>query len=500
MSGSLGPAGSDDVRLFEALLLVAIAATFLALILAKPGEERRVLHVASVTILLAIIQHAVEGSRWQLAPAYLFLASLCLLGTWRNIRRSSIARANRTGRRPLIVRSSIALGAAAMAISAALPFVLPVFAFPNPGGPYAIGTVTHHWTDRSRQEVFGNVPRAAREVMVQIWYPADRRTVPAPYVDDAAGLSEALGRLHNIPAFTFTHLEHVKTNASLSVPVSRARPSYPVLLFVEGITGYRQMNTSQVEALVSQGYIVVAIDQPYVAASVAFPDGRTVAGWSKDQMDPLIQQSINPSAQVPSVNGRAFPLGIIPYLSQDVSFVIDQLAALNGARTSAILRGKLDLQRVGIFGVSLGGIVVGDACRSEPRLKACIVMDAPTSSRVTLSGLRQPAMWITRDADTMRQEGWAEADIVRHQRTMRAAFDRSRSARYFVQVPGMFHADLTDVPLFSPLTSQLGITGPIGGRRAHMIVNAYSLAFFDRHLRGRPAPSLDQRASTISEF
>jgi hypothetical protein len=42
------------------------------------------------------------------------------------------------------------------------------------------------------------------------------------------------------------------------------------------------MNTFQVEELVSHGYIIVAIDQPYAAASVVFPDGRQVFGLSKN--------------------------------------------------------------------------------------------------------------------------------------------------------------------------------------------------------------------------
>jgi hypothetical protein len=34
-------------------------------------------------------------------------------------------------------------------------------------------------------------------------------------------------------------------------------------------------------------------------------------------------------------------------------------------------------------------------------------------------------------------------------------------------------------------------SGPIGGDRAHRIINAYSVAFFDRHLNGEPRVLLD---------
>ncbi len=486
------------MRLFEALLILSVALTFLLGLIPQLRVTRSVGWSAGVAILLAITQNVVEGSRWQLAPTYGLLGSLCLLWISRRLGPTGGTK-SKMALRHMFAGPAALLGVATMAVSVALPLVLPVFAFPRPIGAYAIGTVTYHWTDASRLEVFDKSPHASRELTVQIWYPADRRTTPAPYVDDAATLSAALGRLHGVPTFMFDHLRYVTTNADLAVPVSAKQPSYPVLIFLEGITGYRQMNMFQVEELVSHGYIVVAIDQPYVAASVVFPGGRDVAGLSKNQMDPLIQQSISPSAQAPTLNGQPFARGIIPYLAQDVTFAIDRLAALNETAARTILRERLDMESVGIFGVSLGGIVVGEACRIELRLEACLVMDAPMPSTAVLSGLNQPAMWITRDAKTMRHEGWAEPDVMQHQRTMRSAFNRSRSALYFVQVPGMFHANLTDVPLFSPLTSRLGITGPIDGRRAHAIVNAYSLAFFDRHLMSKSTPLLDRNDTRFRE-
>jgi hypothetical protein len=103
-------------------------------------------------------------------------------------------------------------------------------------------------------------------------------------------------------------------------------------------------------------------------------------------------------------------------------------------------------------------------------------------------------MWITRDAATMRCEGWSPADIDQHQTTMRAAFDGLPGDGYFVRVPGIFHADLTDIPSWSPLFGTLGVAGPIGARQAHSIVNAYSVAFFERHLRGNTTTLLDAPA------
>jgi hypothetical protein len=161
-----------------------------------------------------------------------------------------------------------------------------------------------------------------------------------------------------------------------------------------------------------------------------------------------------------------------------------------------ILTGKLDLQRIGIFGVSSGGVVGAEACLKDPRLKACLIMDVVMTADVVQKGLQQPSMWITRNADTMRLEreksgGWTEADIKQTQSTMRAVYDSLPGDGYFVQVPGMFHIDLTDDTYISPIFPYIGFSGPIGSQRAHAIINAYSVAFFDKHLKGVSTALLD---------
>ena len=39
-----------------------------------------------------------------------------------------------------------------------LRLFLPIFQFPRPTGPYAIGTLTYHWVDAERAEIFTDAP------------------------------------------------------------------------------------------------------------------------------------------------------------------------------------------------------------------------------------------------------------------------------------------------------------------------------------------------------
>ena len=241
----------------------------------------------------------------------------------------------------------LGLGLLALAISAALPLVCPVFGFPQPGGYYAIGTVTYHWTDAARPEIFVADPDARRELMVQIWYPASGggSSPRAPYMADADAVTvtSVFAGVHQLPTFIFGHFKYATTNAVASALVAADLPSYPVLFYLEGATGFRQMGTFQVEELVSHGYIVVALDQPGAAATVVFPDGHQVAAPPVADLKAMIGASCMQGNSKPLLNGRSVQGGsIIPYLVQDVSFALDQLAVLNRADPYGILSGRLD--------------------------------------------------------------------------------------------------------------------------------------------------------------
>lgn len=221
---------------------------------------------------------------------------------------------------------------------------MPVFRFPQPTGPHSIGTLTYHWVDTSRADIFAADPNARRELMAQVWYPAraDPTSRRAPYMQDAESVMAAFARIHGKPPFLFRQFKHVTTNAFVAARMADARSAYPVLIVPVGATGLRQMNTFQVEELVSHGYIVVAIDQPGAAADVVFPDGHEVPGVPVVELQALIRPSHIPSATSPLLQGR--PLAessIVPFLTQDVSFALDQLAVLNQADPNGVLTGRL---------------------------------------------------------------------------------------------------------------------------------------------------------------
>ncbi|NOT42388.1 MAG: carboxylic ester hydrolase [Alphaproteobacteria bacterium] len=464
------------MRPLEVLLTLVNLATFAALVFPRWRASRAARILPFTALLVVSAQILLEGARWQMVPAYALSVLFLLISL-----APTVKRAGAYG--PLwraVGYTGATFGAVVLALSGLLPLAFPVLRFPAPTGPHAIGTLTYHWVDAARPEIFTADPNDQRELTVQVWYPARANpSAPrAPYMRDGSVLAP-VARLLHLPGWVFTHLKYDMTNAMPSAPMADGAEVFPVLIFSHGRGGVRLHNTFQVEELVSHGYVVAAIDHPYAAAGVDFPDGRR-ANFDTRMMD------------------RRFQDRVVPFLAQDVSFTLNQLAAINQSDPSGILAGRLDLQRAGMFGVSLGGAVTAQACHNDARLRACLAMDVYMPADVVRNGLRQPTMWISRDADTMRREGWAQTDIDETQTTMRSVYESLPGDGYLVLVPNMFHQNLSDFPYFvaSPLDVWLGLDGPIDARRAHNIINAYSRAFFDRSLKGVTAqPLLDGPAS-----
>ena len=414
------------------------------------------------------------------------------------------------------MRRSVAIGGVILTMTAGaslavLAFGVPLTRIADPEGPYAVGSIEVVFTDPHRLEIFSeaNVPR---RVPAQILYPISKAASGrAPYMSHAPANLENMSRIHG--RFLAILLKGL---ARLDAPWSTARAPaaagrLPVIVYLPGVTGYREMNSFQTIDLAAHGYVVIALDQPGSVAASAMPDGTIIKGLNRTEIKSAVRPEYLAGAPIglpPRLTRwRSGQRSIIPYFAADASLILDQLALINGDPHSP-LAGKLDIWRVGIFGMSLGAIVAARACADDPRFDACLMMDAAMPIDVADSGLRQPALWLTRNAEMMRRErrsagGWPEDEIVNTQRSMRDAARHSRDG-VVIELPGAFHVSFTDFADRTPVLRWLGIAPDIDARAMHRKIAMLTRRFFDRKLTpanlktAAARPRGRRRARTVS--
>ena len=461
------------MRTFEIIVLIAALPPVFALLTPERTSGAWLQVLPLLAAVLTLMQLFLEGYRWQMLPAYLVIGFLvlCEAGLFVHSERASFY----AGAGALVV------WLAAVTLSAALP----VFEFPTPTGPFQVGTEVRHLTDPHRRETLSGNPSDPRELMVQIWYPVDPsfRGKRAPYRD------------RQVTNWHTSQLALVTTNSYLGAPLASAQPQYPVLVFSPSWSGQRVQNTFQVQDLASHGYIVVAMDHPYGTDVTVFPDGRIVRtklGVGEDySTQEAFERFVREAEQ--QVKIRA----------EDARFVIDELEALNRHDPEALLTAKLDLNRIGIFGHSLGGSVAAQACWLDPRFKAALDMDGMVAGESAREGSNCPVFFMMED-DVLPAKTVIPSLSPRDRRVAEFGYEQAammevslnKSGGYRMTIQGTTHRNFSDSPFFSPLKFLTG-AGTIPTTRCAQIVNQYSLAFFDKTLKGQGEPLLQ---STFREF
>jgi predicted dienelactone hydrolase len=246
-----------------------------------------------------------------------------------------------------------------------------VFDLPPPTGPQETGRTSFHWKDAARDELETKSPEDKRELMVHLFYPVDSNAsgTKAKYIPDADAMrppwnEEQVKRITAMRAFSIE-------NARLP----RGDGKCPVALFAPGGGAKALTYHTLLEDLASHGWVVAAIDPPYNARAVRFPDGRVLGNLSPGDRG-------WPEPRNAEESRRYYQERIVHWCG-DVSFVIDQLTVLDHGNGPFAKR--LDLQRgVGVFGHSRGGQAAGAVRLLDARVRSGINLDGMLGEQVIL--------------------------------------------------------------------------------------------------------------------
>jgi predicted dienelactone hydrolase len=426
-------------------------------------------------VVVVLIHLFAERYRWQMVPLYTLSAVVSTMAIARALRAGPASKEPRWERR--------LAGILTLALAVIPPVIFPVPQLPEPTGPYQVGTTIFGLTDTSRRAIYAPDPDDPREFVVQVWYPAKfgPDAERAPWIQQPDRVIPAAADHLRLPKFLFGHLDLFRTHSVLDAPFADGGSVHPVLLFSHGWSGLQVQNTYQMEELASHGYVVAAVSHTYGALITVFPDGRVVFNNPDALPTELPDEELEPIAE-----------RLVAQWSADMAFLLDHMEDLHEADPAGRFTGRLDLSGVGVLGHSTGGGATIEFCGQDGRCRTALTMDPfmlPVSSQVQESGLDVPFMALFSEAFF-----WDENE---------ASFQQLVEARltvaYDLELAGTVHYDFTDVPLFSPLSSLLGLSGEIGAQRLMEANRAYSLAFFDETLRGRKASLLDGPSSAFPE-
>ena len=376
--------------------------------------------------------------------------------------------------------------------------LVPLESIDPPKGKYNIGTQVYFWTDSSRGEVYTTDPTDYRELMVQIWYPAEggENYQKAPHVTFPKKSISSIAKTAGLPTSFGNHGTQLVSNSVFGLsPIQTEK--FPLILFSHGDGGLLTQNTSQVEELVSNGYIVIACNHTYNASITFDKDGNPI---------PYKQNvSWNEQAQY---HKKYYTNLLINYRYQDLAFLLQTLKQNNLNDGSANpFKNNIDFENVGAMGHSMGGGTTYIAMLKNNEIKAGVALDGwffGLLNEDAQTNTKKPFLHIG-------QEQFLDKDIegdINFSKDGKRNFDiyntilATNKESYGVYIKNSLHYSYTDMKLIynqkAPFALPLDSLGEVDKQIVDQVMDKTVLDFFKFSDRIEQATTL--RAITKHQF
>tara|TARA_X000000368_G_scaffold398829_1_gene369233 strand:+ start:382 stop:1623 length:1242 start_codon:yes stop_codon:yes gene_type:complete len=364
--------------------------------------------------------------------------------------------------------------------------LVPLESIDPPTGKYNIGTQVYFWTDNFRSEVYTTDPTDHRELMVQIWYPANggENYQKAPHVTFPKKSISSIAKTAGLPASFGNHGTQLVSNSVYGLsPIQNEK--FPLILFSHGDGGLLTQNTSQVEELVSNGYIVIACNHTYNASITFDKEGSPI---------PYKQNvSWNEQAQY---HKKYYTNLLINYRYQDLAFLLKTLKQnlLNDGSVNPFKK-NIDFEKVGAMGHSMGGGTTYIAMLKNNEVKAGVALDGwffGLLDEDAKTNTKKPFLHIG-------QEQFLDTDIegdINFSKDGKRNFDiyntilETNIESYGVYIKNSLHYSYTDMKLIynqdAPFSLPLDSLGEVDKKIVDKVLDKTVLEFFNYTLKDEP--------------
>jgi dienelactone hydrolase len=332
-----------------------------------------------------------------------------------------------------------------------------------------------------------------RELKITLWYPGEKKGAHAParYYPDY----DRLSHIESTPVPWFP--ESIPTHAFERLPVLTTRTGFPVLFFSPGLGTNTDSYTALFTELASHGYVVAAVDHTYDNRGTVMPDGRV-----------LYDDGMWSTALFSSKRERQrFTIERLNVMAADAIFALNQMEKLNRQQDGPF-NAKLDLNRVGIFGHSVGGPVGALTCQKDRRFKAAINLDGMPTGQPFVTGAaergpEQPFLFLTKrfplTGEFLQRSGLTRAEYEKRDAARRRrAFllQKLTPASYVASINYAQHISFSDFPLLMtdpPPTIR-------DRRRVLHVIRTCARAFFDKYLMDKNTALFDRPSADYPEL
>ncbi len=260
---------------------------------------------------------------------------------------------------------------------------------------------------------------------------------------------------------------------ALDAPMAACQ-KYPLVVFSHGYTGCGTQSVFFTEALARAGYIVTAPDHKDAACRV----------------DQHFSLSNLQRAEMPFRKPEKWSPSTYAERRADIEVVLDEMAR------DTRFGPQIDGARIGGAGHSLGGYTImgmagGWSSWRDQRIKAALLFSPfadPFIKQGTVREIHIPIMY---------QGGTRDIGITPSlKRNGGGAYDLSNPPKFFMELPATGHFGWTNMTCMGYESAPKCEADSSTAR----LIDEYAIAFFDRYLKGMPAPLLDQPNNQLAEY
>lgn len=360
-----------------------------------------------------------------------------------------------------------------------------------------IGRIIRLLTDNKRKELL-NDTYEKRKIIISIFYPTDEylneskqgfymdifNPCQEEFIKRFAGRKNLAGE-----QVSESYLKSIKINTYNNIPISKKETLYPVIIFSPGMGMDRDSIIYNIEKLVSEGYVVFTLGHIYDTDFTILPDGEII-----EQAKQIGDSTLEEKEQ------------LIDIRKEDVLFLLEELKILNNE--DELIKKRLDINKIGIMGHSIGGAAVFKAASEDTRIKAIVMLDGSLQylnlTKDILEGKRlyTPFLNFRRgiidyseemkkaiefNAAKMNGEEFKKRIVMRHQtligqiKGQKELYEYLAGYKSFIKLKNSEHLTFTDWPVIFKQEMENDIL-PI--KEAHEIISEITTRFYNEFLYG----------------